>query len=372
MAGIYIHVPYCRAACHYCNFHFSTQLDTIPKYLSALKTEIKLRQNTLSTLSIESVYLGGGTPTVLSPQQIDSIYKTLARYVSLDRVREYTLEANPEDLSTEYIRALRDTPVDRISLGVQSLDTATLQWMNRGHTGPQALTVLQNLRAEGYQNISADLIFGYQGLTPQQWCSELQTFIDMQIPHISHYGLTIESRTYFGHVESKGQVLTSEAMPEQMMELYQRLETAGYTHYELSNSALPGYEAVHNAGYWKGLPYLGLGPAAHGYDGHRTRYLNIENSPLYIKSLDDKKLNQQIETLTDADYYHEFLMLRLRTREGILWDDFIEKFGVSARQKLQNKMRVLDSRWYVSTSKGMRLTYEGWVWSDFIFREIFD
>ncbi len=373
MAGIYIHIPYCRLACHYCNFHFSTSLQSIPEYLLALEQEILLRPVGDIT-DWSSVYLGGGTPSVLAVSQLEHLFAFLYKNKKITSAQEVTLEMNPEDVSSEYMHSLRQhTPVSRISLGVQSLQDAHLHWMNRNHNAHQAIDSIEIIRRAGFENISVDLIFGYQRLENTTWQSDLDTLLQMQVPHLSHYGLTIEPKTYFAHLESKGQdIIDEQQMPEQMVLLYRQLEAAGYRNYELSNSAKPGWEAVHNSGYWQGRPYIGYGASAHGYDGSRTRYQNIENTPLYIKSLSQGQLPQEVERLSELDCYHEYLMLHLRTDRGLVWKEYVAKFGEDSKQDLLQKFAQFDLQWYQTDEQGLQLTYSGWVWSDFIFRALFD
>ncbi len=374
MAGIYIHIPYCRTACHYCNFHFSTQLSSIPDYIEALCEEISIRKTEVEPDIISSIYLGGGTPSVLSVKQIIQIFDALEKKFDLTSLQECTIEMNPEDVNTEYMHLLKNfTPIDRISLGLQSLEDKHLIWMNRKHTALEGLRAVDICRDSGFENISIDLIFGYEMLTKSFWTQELEEVIALEVPHISHYGLTIEPKTYFAHLESKGVSLTDEdRIPEQMVLLYTLLEEAGYHNYELSNSAKAGFEAVHNSGYWKGSPYIAYGAAAHGFDGGSTRYLNIENTPKYIKSLAQGKIPQEVEVLSEQDRYHEYLMLNLRQDKGLGWSEFETLFSIEKRKHIEKKCTQLDPEWYILSDESLRLTYTGWVWSDFIFRELFD
>lgn len=374
MAGIYIHVPYCRQACHYCNFHFSTRLDTLPEYLKALHTEIARSQEFLKGHELNSIYLGGGTPSILSPTQWTEVFDRLKNIYSFSKLNEVTIEMNPEDVSASYISdILGATPIDRVSLGVQSMDDQVLQWMNRSHDSSMALDAIHTLKSHGIENISCDLMFGYPGLTSEAWQSQIQKLIDLDIPHISHYGLTVEPKTVFAYRQKNGiQIVDDEALADQMLQLYSVLQDAGYRNYELSNSARPGYEAVHNAAYWKGLPYLGLGPAAHSYDGHDTRILNIENTPSYIDKITEHQAYQDVEILSATEIYEEYLMTHLRTDVGISWDSFVARFGKPSMSYLISKMQNQPQERYILTDRFLKLTYEGWIWSDAIFVDLFD
>ncbi len=373
MLGIYIHIPYCRQACHYCNFHFSTSTGTLPEYIRALGREMKYRSELGASGPVSSVYLGGGTPSVLSADDLQQIFEYLTEYYDLSTLRETTIEVNPEDVNPEYLASWRGTPIDRVSLGVQSLSDTDLQWMNRSHDSGMALESIAMLREAGYENISTDLIFGYDALDDERWRYTLDRIIALQIPHISHYGLTIEPKTYFAHLDAQNIPLIDESsMACQMLLLYDTLETAGYHNYELSNSGLPGYEALHNSRYWKSEPYLGLGASAHGYDGQRQRYQNIANTPLYIKALDQGLDFSEVEILSEEEHYHEYLMTRLRTDRGIEWLEFEKFLDPERKQILLTKINNLNSEWYHVDERGLRLSYEGWIWSDAIFRDLFD
>ncbi len=372
--NLYIHIPFCRKACHYCNFHFSTGLAGIPDFLSALYLELGRLRERYAGEHLRTIYLGGGTPSVLSVEQIAAVYEALAEVFSVAQVQEFTLEMNPEDADLEYLQALRDrTAVDRISLGIQSLDDRDLKWMNRGHDAHRAVQAIKDLQEADFPNISADLIFGYDQLSNTDWERNLQNIIELQVPHISHYGLSVEPQTVFAYMEKKGMSVTDEAASaQQMLFLYRTLEKAGYTNYELSNSALPGYEAVHNSGYWKGQAYLGLGPAAHGYDGDRLRYQNISNNVLYAHKLREGEDIRSEELLNDEDLWQEFLMTKLRTKAGIEFADLRQRFGVEAERKLRSRFGNIPRERYEIDAQRLCLTYEGWIWSDAIFVDIFD
>ncbi len=367
--GLYIHIPYCRKACHYCNFHFSTSSSTYSAYIDAILKEIELKgdRNFLS-----SIYFGGGTPSIMSIEDLTRLLDAVFAHFDITELEEVTLEANPEDITDTYVKGLKTTAVDRISLGLQALEDEDLKWMNRNHTAAQSLDAIKRLRDAGFENISVDLVFGYDMLESRRWHENLQQIIQLQLPHISHYGLTVEPRTYFDHLEKKGQkIIDEDALAIQMQMLYQGLANAGYRNYELSNSATPGFEAVHNSIYWKSLPYIGIGASAHGYDGDRMRYQNIANTPHYIENVISNTPYAEFEKLSDRDILNEYIMTRLRTDMGILWEDFLEIFTMDERIHICTEMKNFDPAWYRLDEKSLSLTYMGWVWSDFIFRGLF-
>jgi len=320
MAGIYLHIPFCRQACTYCNFHFSTSLKQKDALLEALLKEIELRAPELEGQKVETVYFGGGTPSLLSRDELMRIFDRLQSHFGIGSLRECTLEANPDDLSREYLKALQDTPVDRLSVGIQSFREEDLRYMNRAHTAQQSDYALKAAQDAGFENLSIDLIYGTPGLSDAAWTENIAKMAALQIPHFSAYALTVEEGTALHHAISRKRTAPVEAAQsaEQAEILMETAPKLGYEQYEISNWAKPGRYAVHNTSYWQGVPYLGLGPSAHSFDGGRTRSWNVANNARYINSLLREGLvSSEKEELRAEDRLNELVMTALRTVWGL-------------------------------------------------------
>ncbi len=319
MAGIYIHIPFCKKACHYCNFHFSTLLRHRSEMVDALIQELVLQKDYLSGASIETVYFGGGTPSVLEIEDLERIFITINTHYPLKSDAEITLEANPDDLTPEKLQQLRShTPVNRFSIGIQSFSEADLTWMNRAHNSNQAHQCIENALQYGFDNLSVDLIYGVPTTSDEQWAKNLQLATDYGISHLSCYCLTVEEGTALHHAVAKGKQgqMDEEKSVRQFEYLMDTAQINGYEHYEISNFAKPGLYARHNSNYWKGVPYLGIGPSAHAFNSH-SRQWNIANNALYMASLKAGVVPFEIETLTAAQQYNEYIMTALRTNWGV-------------------------------------------------------
>ena len=345
MAGIYIHIPFCRKACTYCNFHFSTSLQQKKNFLDALHHEIKLRRDFLKEGQIiETIYFGGGTPSLLESDEIKAIMDALQVNYLISSDTECTLEANPDDITTSGVKAWMQAGINRLSLGVQSFDDAELGWMNRAHAASQSLQSIDEIQEAGMQNFSVDLIFGSPLQSQDSLEKNTQLITSKKIKHISCYALTVEPRTVLFQQVKKGQ--TADTNPEQQANdflfLMNYLQDAGYEHYEISNYALPGYRSKHNSSYWQGLPYLGLGPSAHGYDGINKRRWNIANNSSYIHELLNNRLPFEEETLEPVQQLNEYIMTALRTAEGISLERVSNKFGDTKAEALKNKVTGLN------------------------------
>lgn len=318
MAGIYIHVPFCKKACHYCNFHFSTQQQLKPEMVKAIGTEASLRKDFIQE-PINTIYFGGGTPSLLSVSELDFILTTLKDHYTVVADAEITLEANPDDISAEKLNQWFKSGINRLSIGIQSFFEEDLQWMNRAHNALQAKDCIEQARIAGFRNLTIDLIYGTPGLTNERWQQNIQTALSLDIPHLSCYALTVEPNTALDHMVRKGQKkdVDTDLQATHFNILTQTLLAAGFEHYEISNFAKPGFRSQHNSSYWQGKPYLGLGPSAHSFDGAFIRQWNISNNPLYISSLQQGIVPFESETLTTTQKINEYLMTSLRTIEGI-------------------------------------------------------
>lgn len=324
MAGIYIHIPYCHKACNYCNFHFSTNLGTIDKMVESICKEIELKSNFLEKTLIETIYLGGGTPSVLSNSQLNQIFEKLHSTFTISKTAEQTLEANPEDLTSEKIHFWKSVGINRFSIGIQSFQEDALKWMNRNHTSKDSLNGIKQIQDSGVENISIDLIYGLPQLSNELWRTEIQTAIKLNVPHISSYCLTVEDKTALGSQIKKGLMdPVSEALSEtHFLILMEEMERAGYEHYEISNFCKPTFESKHNTSYWKGIPYIGIGPGAHSYN-LATRQFNVSNNSEYIRQITIGIIPFTEEVLTNEDHYNEYILTRLRTKWGIHLNEIV-------------------------------------------------
>jgi oxygen-independent coproporphyrinogen-3 oxidase len=327
LPGIYIHIPFCKQACHYCNFHFSTSLKYKSEMVAALLHELELRHNYLSERTLDTIYFGGGTPSLLKREELTKIFDKINEFFTVHEKVEITLEANPDDLTQDKLKELRDTPINRLSIGIQSFSEEDLRFMNRCHNAIEARTCIEYAQDIGFENLTIDLIYGAPTTSDAQWEQNLQITFDYEIPHVSAYGLTVEERTALYHFIQKGKVppLDEEQFARQFKMLIRAMRAEGYEHYEISNFAQPGWYARHNTNYWNGIPYLGIGPSAHSFDG-KSRQWNIANNAKYIKllsaertpgafSTDHNELFER-EALTPGQSYNEYVMTSLRTKWG--------------------------------------------------------
>lgn len=318
MAGIYIHIPFCKQACFYCNFHFSTVLQYKERLVKAIAKELFLRKDECKGKPIETIYFGGGTPSLLSIAEIESLFEVIFKHYDLSNLKECTLEGNPDDLSFEFLKSLNQTPVNRLSIGIQSFDDLHLRFMNRAHKANEAIAAVKLSQDVGFDSISIDLIYGLPNMDINSWESNLSTAFDLNIQHLSSYCLTIEPKTVFGNKASKGtlSIPNDDLTSTHFLSLIQHSEKAGFEHYEISNFALPGKYAVHNTNYWKGIPYLGVGPGAHSFSPGKRQW-NVAHNQHYIKAIENNLLPSTQELLTENEAYNEFIMTGLRTQWGV-------------------------------------------------------
>lgn len=334
MAGLYIHIPFCRSRCIYCDF-FSTTLPATWQmpYVEALGRELEMRATLKEESEGASLYLGGGTPSQLTPEALRLLFHLIRQHATLAPDAEVTIEANPDDVTPEWIEALHQTPVNRVSMGVQSLDDNILHLLRRRHTAHQALRAVRMLQEAGYENLSLDLIYGLPGQTLSQFQGDVRQLLDLSIPHLSAYALQFEPDTPLMAMRQAGTV--SEADEELSLECYQSLidltREAGLEHYEISNFARPGFRSRHNSSYWTGEPYIGLGAGAHSYDGHNTRSYNCEDVETYIQTIGQGRLPLTEEHLDRDTRYNERVMLSLRTCEGLSLPLLEHDFGPERR-----------------------------------------
>ncbi|MFA4867126.1 MAG: radical SAM family heme chaperone HemW [Pedobacter sp.] len=372
MSGIYIHIPFCKKACTYCDFHFSTSLKYVDEMTDAICKEIILKKGRI-TDQIGSIYFGGGTPSVLPYKNFEKIFDTIIKNFSVHSGAEITIEANPDDLDAKKIADLRTLPVNRFSIGIQSFFEEDLIWMNRAHNAREAEDCVKRSQDAGFENLSIDLIYGYPLLTDMKWLSNINKAIELQTPHLSAYSLTVEPKTVLAKSIKKGlqPPVNDEQSASQFITLIEKLKTGGYEQYEISNFSMPGKYAVHNTNYWRGVPYLGIGPSAHGFDG-LTRYLNIPNNAHYLKHLLNGELAETVEELTDYDRFNEYIMTSLRTMWGTDLNKIAADFGkLFLNDTLKSIQPFIEKQWLNNLDNHLVLTQEGKLFADYIASELF-
>jgi len=333
--GLYIHFPFCRKACHYCNFHFSTQLKNIPQIVWGINREIELRKDYLVNRQLASIYFGGGTPSLMDYSTLSGLFATIEKHFQFSEDMEITIEANPDDITPDRVRIWSDLPINRISLGIQSFNDEDLKYMNRAHQAKEAHESIEMLKAGGFDNLSLDLIFGANTTTDEIWRHNLMTAISYGVQHLSCYGLTVEPRTALEHKirTGKEQGLDDQKAAKQYLLLMNLMEDKGWHHYEISNFSQPGYEAQHNRSYWNGVPYLGIGPSAHSFDG-KSRQWNISDNQRYIKFLESNPNEGYLyekEDLSLKEKYNEQLMLGLRQSKGVKMGELVSESLAAVR-----------------------------------------
>lgn len=335
MSGLYFHIPFCKRICAYCDFHRCADLRLIPSAIEAMHRELDASKDFLHDKKIATIYFGGGTPSLLDPAELQRFIDHAGRLFDTSAVCEITAEMNPDDITAEYISKLRLTDINRISLGVQSFDDGALRLMNRRHTGAEAADAVRRLQDAGYDNITADLIFGIDGFGADRLERDIEQMLSLGVQHISAYHLTIEPSTRFGRMAERGEfhAVAEEQSEEEFALLHRRLTDAGYEHYEVSNYALPGYRSRHNSSYWLGVEYLGIGPGAHSFNGEVRRWCE-QPVDKYIA-----RCRYGEELLTDTDRYNEMIMTSLRRIEGIDLSDVSARFGAERAARLEAESR---------------------------------
>jgi oxygen-independent coproporphyrinogen-3 oxidase len=327
MSGIYIHIPFCKQACHYCDFHFSTSMKKKEEMVLAIAKELQMRKSEFEKETVETIYFGGGTPSVLQISDLRFLIDEVYKNYKVTENPEITLEANPDDLSSERIIELAKTPINRLSIGIQSFFEDDLVMMNRAHNSTEAKECLKEA-TQYFDNISLDLIYGIPGMSNEKWKQNIETALSFGIPHISSYALTVEPKTALNKLIQTGKIAkpNDESAQEHFAILVETLEANGFIHYELSNFGKENYFSKNNSAYWLGKKYLGIGPSAHSYDGV-SRSWNVSNNSLYLKSIQEDKLPNEIEILSITDRYNEYIMTGLRTIWGVSLSRIETEFG---------------------------------------------
>ncbi|MBS1530228.1 MAG: radical SAM family heme chaperone HemW [Bacteroidetes bacterium] len=372
MAGVYIHIPFCKQACYYCDFHFSTSLAYKDDLVQALLKEINLQKGYLAGETVETIYFGGGTPSLLSGEVINTIIGAITEIHAVSSEAEITLEANPDDLDQNKVKALRQTPVNRFSIGIQSFFDEDLKWMNRAHRSAEAESSVKRVQDAGFENITADLIYGYPLLTDKKWQTNIETMFALDVPHVSAYAMTVEPKTALASFIKKHQqpAMDEEQSAGQFVQLMAAMESQGFDHYEISNFCKPGHYSRHNTNYWKGINYLGIGPSAHSYNGE-TRQWNISNNAKYIQSINKGIIPAEQEALSETDRLNEYIMTSLRTMWGLDLDKLNSIAAGSSNELLKSAAEFLERQWIGQEAHKIYLTQTGKLYADHIASGLF-
>ena len=375
MAGIYIHIPFCKQACTYCNFHFSTSLKQKADLIAALNKEILLTPLlTTNAEEIDTIYIGGGTPSLLSADELKTIFETLHNKFRINTTAEITLEANPDDINRPTLKQWQQVGINRLSLGVQSFSEAELKWMNRAHNAAESLNSIDEIQDAGFTNFSVDLIYGSPLLSDDDLKRNLDIIFKKNIPHISCYALTVEPKTVLDKMihQKTSLPVDPEKQATQFLLLMDLMQQQGYDHYEISNYAKPGMRSKHNSSYWQGKAYYGFGPSAHSFDGIKTRRWNIANNSLYIQSLSKDMIPFEEEVLTETQQLNEYIMTSLRTTEGLDLRKISSDFGNDHHEKiLKESRKFFESKKLEQQDGNLILTREGKLFADGIAADLF-
>lgn len=373
MAGIYFHIPFCRKACHYCDFHFTTSGKYVEEMVDAQLKEMDKRRDYVSGEILETIYFGGGTPSVLTGDQLKKYFGKMEELFEISPNAEITLEANPDDLSAEQVRLFREIGINRLSIGVQSFREEDLIFMNRSHRTSQSERAVKSAQDAGIENITIDLIYAIPGLDLSAWQENLRQAIALDVPHISSYCLTIEEKTVFGKRYERGELseIDSARAEEQFLCAVDVLGAAGLKQYEVSNFSREGMESKHNTSYWQGKKYLGIGPSAHSFNGEERSW-NVSNNAVYMKGVFADKPIFESEKLDDRTRYNEYIMTGLRTTKGIDINEISDRFGVSFVKQNEEKISLWMDRGKLNQKDHIfTLSQSGFLWADRISSDFF-
>jgi len=372
LAGLYLHIPYCKKACYYCDFHFSTNLGTRSEMIKAICTEIVLRQGELNE-TIDTIYWGGGTPSILEESEFKIIFNTLYKYFDLSNIKECTIECNPEDLTEKKLKMLQQLPFDRLSIGVQTFKSEILKSLNRSHTGEESTMSIQRSLDAGFSNITCDLIYGIPGVSLAEFNEDVTQLLDFSIPHVSAYCLTVEEKTALKTFIKNGKFasLNEQEAIDQYLQLKKSLAEAGVMQYEISNFAKKGYESKHNSSYWQNKNYLGFGPGAHSYyQSHRS--YNVSHNHQYIRALAKNTLAIEREELSKEDKINDYILTRIRTIWGISLTELNERFAYDLYKKQANTIeKYLNNGWLKYNNDALFLSEKGSLMADEIAMNLF-
>jgi len=373
MAGLYIHIPFCKQACYYCDFFFSTRQEQRTVLVKAISSEIALQKNYLNGEPLETIYLGGGTPSILSQEELDEILNAVYANFSIAESPEITLEGNPDDLTKEKLDYLFSVGINRLSVGIQSFDNAVLKSLNRAHDNRMARGCIDDAKNAGFKNISVDLIYAIPGRSNDDWENDINKTIALSPQHISSYSLTIEEKTVFGKWTKQGKMkpIDDDLAASQLALLIDILEGANYEQYEVSNFSQPSFQSRHNSNYWKNKIYLGVGPSAHSYDGASRQY-NLSNNSLYLRSIQQEKVPSTMEVLSREDKINEYLLTSLRTSWGADLKILREQYSWDIINENWDYVQILQSKGLIAIEDNiLRLTRQGRFLADKIASDLF-
>lgn len=374
MAGIYLHIPFCRKACHYCDFHFSVSMKNKAEVLDAMRNEIKLQTSFFPKgTKIQTIYFGGGTPSVLDKAELGNILEDLHKTFAIDKDVEICLEANPDDLGREKLKELKDIGINRLSIGIQSLDQNILEWMNRSHTVKQAFQSVSDASDLGFSQVNIDLIYGVPGLSSEYWKEQVETVLNWPINHLSAYSLTLEEKTAYAHLVSKNKYRApdDEQAAVHYAILNSLIEGSDWQQYEVSNYCKAENYSKHNTAYWTGKAYLGLGPSAHSFDGQK-RLWNVSSNAAYIQGLATNDLKQESEILSKSDQINEYILVSMRTKWGLSISKLKKEFDydlIDARRKTIEQ--YVDNEMLTLEGDKLRLNSRGMLFADALSSELF-
>lgn len=372
MSGLYIHIPFCKTRCIYCDFYSTTRSDLKDRYIQALCKELEMRKDYLNGAPLQTIYWGGGTPSQLHPNDFELVFNTISRIYGMEACEEITLEANPDDLTPEYLKALSSLPFNRISIGIQTFNNEILRLLKRRHTAGQAIAAVQNARLAGFHNISIDLMYGLPGETLESWQHDLSQAISLGVEHLSAYHLIYEEDTPLYHMLKDKEVteVTEDNSLTFFSELIRQLSAAGYEHYEISNFCLPGRHSRHNSSYWRGVNYLGCGPSAHSFNG-TSREWNVSSIDTYIKGIENGKRDFEIEFLDTPTRYNDLIITSIRTMWGLSLIQLEREFGTDFLDyALRNAQKYLRTNELIIEKDHLRLTPKGIFISDGIMSDL--
>jgi len=370
--GIYIHIPFCKQACHYCDFHFSTSMKKKDELIQCIAKELELRKDELKNKTVETIYFGGGTPSLLTSNELELLINLVYKHYTVIDKPEITLEANPDDLSNAIIIQLSKSPINRLSIGIQSFFERDLKLMNRAHNSKEAYECL-SIATRYFDNISIDLIYGIPGLSNDEWIKNIESTLSFNVPHISCYALTVEPKTALASFIKKGIIenVDDDLAQEQFNILVEKLEASGFVNYELSNFGKPNYFSKNNSAYWQGKSYLGIGPSAHSFNGDQRSW-NVSNNTIYSKSIQKNELPSESETLSTTDKFNEYIMTGLRTIWGVSLVKVTHDFGKNYKKHLlkQSEIYIQEHLLYIDDNK-LLITKKGKFLSDGIASNLF-
>ncbi len=372
MSGIYIHIPFCSKACHYCDFHFSTSLKSKEKVINGIVNEINLRKNDFK-LDFSSLYFGGGTPSILKKEDLNKIIDALKEQIKFENLKEITIEINPEDISSRKLEQYRELGFNRLSIGVQSMDNKYLKWMNRSHSKNQIVQAINICNSVGFSNLSLDFIYGLPTHFKRDYKTELLELIELNPTHISCYHLTIEKGTYFEYLKNKNKFIEIEddKSEEEFLWISNALKMANFNHYEISSFSKKGYDSFHNSNYWKQRPYVGIGPSAHSFSSKKRRW-NISNNNTYCNNIKTNKTYFDEEILSALDIFNERIMLGLRTEKGVKINEVSNYINKNQRKIFQNKLdNLINDGLVILKDKVIKIPQNKWLMSEYVSRELF-